>query len=304
MTPRHSNLAGGQPGLTIIELLVVMAILSLLVGLSLSGVQRVRVAATRAQCLNNTRQIALAVHSYAISHQRLPTGYTPAGARDLYHNLGWQARVLPYLDQQPLWDQIEKAFALAPNGDMFSPPHSTVLATVLPIFGCPADSRVRTWQLAYTHKPVALTSYLGVVGTDQSQCNGTLYVDSAVRIGDIADGTSQTLLLGERPPSTDFVFGWWYRGLGQQEDGSADMVLGVREQDLIPAWYTCPRGPYQFGPGRVDNQCDMFHFWSMHPGGGTFAFADGSARLIRYEAASVMPALATRAGRETVSLPD
>jgi prepilin-type processing-associated H-X9-DG protein len=78
------------------------------------------------------------------------------------------------------------------------------------------------------------------------------------------------------------------------------MLLGVRERNVLGTRYPCPPGPYEFGPGRFDNQCDMFHFWSPHPGGANFLFADGSVRLIRYTARDVMPALATRAGGEVV----
>ncbi|HEV2947513.1 MAG TPA: H-X9-DG-CTERM domain-containing protein [Gemmataceae bacterium] len=66
----------------------------------------------------------------------------------------------------------------------------------------------------------------------------------------------------------------------------------------------CPPGPYEFGPGKVDNQCDVFHYWSLHRGGANFLMVDGSVHFIHYSAAPLMPALATRSGREVVSLPD
>src|SRR5207248_1022887 len=169
----------------------------------------------------------------------------------------------------------EEAFRVTPEGLPYSPPHDAILATVVPLFGCPADARVQNTQLAAGKVAVAFTSYLGVVGTNQSRCDGVLYVDSAVRLGDITDGSSQTLLFGERPPSADFAFGWWYRGWAQQRGGSADMVLGGRERNTTGTSYLCAPGPYTFGPGRFDNQCDMFHFWSPHTGGANFAFADG-----------------------------
>jgi prepilin-type processing-associated H-X9-DG protein len=110
------------------------------------------------------------------------------------------------------------------------------------------------------------------------------------------------LLVGERPPSADGLFGWWYGGWGQSKDGSADMVLGVQEKNVyVPG---CPLGPYQFGPGNVKDQCDTFHFWSMHMGGAHFLFADGSLHFLHYDAAPIMPALATRSGGEAVDLPD
>ena len=112
-------------------------------------------------------------------------------------------------------------------------------------------------------------------------------------------------MIGERPPSADERFGWWYAGTGQDRDGSADMILGVREKRGSDfSLRSCPPGPYEFGPGRLDNQCDALHFWSLHPGGAHFAFCDESVRFLTYSADPILPALATRAGGETVAVPD
>ena len=94
--------------------------------------------------------------------------------------------------------------------------------------------------------------------------------------------------------------------MGLNIDGAADMDLGVNEINIGSlATAGCAVGAYEYGPGSVQNQCDLLHFWSLHPGGGAhFLFCDGSVRFITYSAASVMPALATRAGGETVTIPD
>ncbi len=63
-------------------------------------------------------------------------------------------------------------------------------------------------------------------------------------------------------------------------------------------------GPYRFGPGRPDNPCDRYPFWSLHPGGAHFLFADGSVHFLPYSAQPTMVALATRNGDEAVSPPD
>jgi prepilin-type processing-associated H-X9-DG protein len=81
--------------------------------------------------------------------------------------------------------------------------------------------------------------------------------------------------------------------------GSADVVLGVRERNVSQPG-RCPAGPYRFEAGRLTEQCDLFHFWSPHSGGGNFLLADGSVRFLTYPAGAVLPALATRAGGETV----
>jgi prepilin-type processing-associated H-X9-DG protein len=150
---------------------------------------------------------------------------------------------------------------------------------------------------------VALTSYLGVEGLDLFAKDGVLYLDSQIRLANITDGTSNTLLVGERPPSEDKTLGWCYAGGGQQGEGSTDMVLGVREVNIWPFGGDCLGGPYHFVSGRVNEECDVFHFWSMHPGGANFLFADGAVRFLSYSVDPLLPALASRAGRETVDLP-
>jgi prepilin-type processing-associated H-X9-DG protein len=149
----------------------------------------------------------------------------------------------------------------------------------------------------------AFTSYLGVSGLDYSTRDGVLFQDSEVRFAEILDGTSNTLMLGERPPSTDLQFGWWYAGIGQLWTGSGDLILGVREQNLLPILPGSPCGPgaYPFSPGGFKDPCAMFHYWSPHHNGANFALWDGSVRLIRYSANPIIPALASRAGGEVAS---
>ena len=105
-------------------------------------------------------------------------------------------------------------------------------------------------------------------------------------------------------PSADLAFGWWYAGEGQARTGSGDSVLGVQEANAYPRYRQCPSGPYQYGPGSVTNDCDTFHFWSLHIGGAHFLFCDGSVHFLRYSAAPILPALATRADGDIVGAID
>jgi prepilin-type processing-associated H-X9-DG protein/prepilin-type N-terminal cleavage/methylation domain-containing protein len=208
------------------------------------------------------------------------------------------------------------------------------LGTVVLTYSCPADSRTLESQ-SVQDRQVGMTSYLGVSGPDIASWseNAAPFYGRSVRAGpgimtgtnkydflanfpskdvasigtrlsDITDGTSCTLVCGERPPSSTLDFGWWFAGYGQRATGSCDVLLGVEEINLqnsqFPDLNDCPPGPYSFSPGQLTNLCDTFHFWSLHPDGANFAFADGSVRFLAYGSESIMWALSTRAGGEIV----
>jgi prepilin-type N-terminal cleavage/methylation domain-containing protein/prepilin-type processing-associated H-X9-DG protein len=290
-------------GFTLIELLVVIGIIAILMGLLLSAVQKVRSAAARMQCQNVARQLGLALHNYHDTRHSFPPGHRSLKNPDHMRFSGWCLSVLPFLEQQALASQAEAAYKGNPNP--FAPQHSG-LSAVVPAFLCPADSRTSTAQTSLvTKNVVAFTSFLGVAGLDAASTrDGVLYQDSATRFGDITDGTSNTLLLGERPPSADFQFGWWYAGVGQKLTGSAELVLGAREPNLQPitSGSACGPGRYPFTSSTFNDPCGMFHFWSPHSGGANFVLADGSVRFVSYSADPLMPALASRGGGEDAPL--
>lgn len=288
---------------TLIELLVVVAIIGTLIALLLPAVQKTRAAAARISCTNNLKQIGLALHHYHDHNSVLPPGLTLPQKGEPYPRMGWLTRLLPLLEQQPLWELTQTAYA-EQRSYPFTFPHYGIMTPVA-MFRCPADDRLDRPQPTHERLRVALTSYLGVLGTNFQENGGVLYGGSRVRFADITDGMSNTLMAGERPPSPDFWYGWWYAAEGQGKTGSGDTVLGVRELHEASARYAtdCPPGPYRFGPGDRNQQCDLFHFWSLHPGGANFLFADGSVQFLTYDADDILPALATRAGGEVVERP-
>lgn len=292
-----------RPALTLVELLVVIAIIAVLIGLLLPAVQRVRDSANRVACINNLHQIGLALHNYHGAHNCFPPGVKDFTGKEPYPFMSWNTRLVPFLQQEALWKLTLQAYA--ETADFVKNPPHVGFATVMKVYACPADPRTLQVGLARGWYRVALTAYLGVSGSDPFRKDGLLFLNSQVRLADVTDGSSNTLMVGERPPSADLWWGWWYAGAGQSADGDADMVLSVQGRCISPySGPGCPEGPYAFGPGRTDNQCDAFHFWSLHLGGANFLLADGSVHFLPYSAAALMPALATRAGGESVSLPD
>jgi prepilin-type processing-associated H-X9-DG protein len=180
------------------------------------------------------------------------------------------------------------------------PPHAGN-HLVVQVFTCPIDAYANTPQTQPNFLPgyqVSLTSYQGVAGLDFENRNGVLFRNSQIRFADIGDGTSNTLLIGERPPVFNGRwYGIWYRDSGTYFEGTLGVVMGVREKNrMVVTVGSCPPGYYKFSPGRLGDPCDVFHFWSFHSGGANFAFCDGTVRFLGYEKTGIMSALASRNG--------
>ncbi len=292
LTPRSTS--SRRLAFTLIELLVVIAIIAILVGLLLPAVQKVREAAARAKCANNLKQLALALHSYhdANNHLPAPRGTHLAPIYEFTEFRGWMCEILPYIEQ----DNLARNMYTNPWYVGFFPTFGTPVQTYL----CPSDPRN---LLPVTSGNGALTSYLGVTGSDNDvniqfngPTNGIFNVSSpGIQITDITDGTSNTLMLGERPPSTDLNLGWW---------GASDYdnLLSTRQLygDVFGASGCVIPG--LFSPGKVNGPCngDDNHFWSFHTGGANWVFGDGSVRFLPYSASAVTIPLASRNGGEVV----
>jgi len=285
-------------GFSLLELILVIGITGVLFGLMLVAVQKVRATAARAACAGRLRQIGLALHQYHLTYDALPPGvvHPPTPFRpppkSPYPLLNWQGRILPFIEQTGLWSQVVQAYKDDPMLELV--PAASLVR--IPIYLCPVDPLLTK---ASPNAPVpGLTSYPGVSGTSTYRRDGLLYTDSSVRFAEITDGTSFTLMVGERPIRPNLQYGRWFGGWGHWS--FADGFLGVQETKLPPS-SGCLSPPYPYVADNVENACAAYHFWSFHPGGANFLFADGSVHFAPYNAGQFLPALATRAGAEAVT---
>jgi prepilin-type N-terminal cleavage/methylation domain-containing protein/prepilin-type processing-associated H-X9-DG protein len=303
VTRTHPLLWAERFGVSLIEILVVIAILGLLFGLTVSAVQRVRDAAARSACQSNLRQLAMAVHMYAESKATLPKGCDYpflASPHQLVQQCGisWQTSILPFLEQGPTWQATWNAHRDDPSGN--SAAHDAISERWFPVLMCPSDGRRTGGREGIPRW--GLTSYRGVAGTREVAQDGCFHQNYSVRFANITDGTSNTLLIGERPPGPQGVYGSWYASWGTSLCSSAQLLAVGRDAWLPSDTRNCPPATTVYREGLIENICDVNHFWSPHSCGANFAFADGSVRFLSYSVDPMMPALATRAGGEVVSL--
>jgi prepilin-type N-terminal cleavage/methylation domain-containing protein/prepilin-type processing-associated H-X9-DG protein len=325
---------------TLIELLVVIAIIAVLVGLLLPAVQKVRAAAARAKCANNLKQIALAAHNYESAHSTFPPGFQRNGSSG--RNSTVFVELLPFIEMQNLyqiWDFSSPGANQMPNA-------SALAATVISIYVCPVDiipqNPIQMGPTIFS----AITSYGGNGGTatmlyNQATADGVFCMtgtfsqphpnQSPTKIADILDGTSNTLLFGERyhqdgnwdtwlnapfmPAPVPFMIpietlGVWATSspYGMQDVllcGSYSINYGQ------PTWYsppppTIPPTPPppvpwpSFVPYYIAR---VSAYGSGHTGGANFALADGSVHFIAQTISlQMLEGLSTRAGSEQVSV--
>jgi prepilin-type N-terminal cleavage/methylation domain-containing protein len=296
-------------GFTLVELLVVIAVIGILIALLLPAVQAAREAARRSQCTNRLKQIGLGLHMYHDTHKTLPPGwmaFDPGTGRAHWFGepgWGWAARILPFMEQTAAYDHLVHLDLPITHGA-----NDEARLLPIPIFRCPSDVGERTFLLegggpylgtggGFSPVELATGNYLGMFGTgdfhdlcdpaspEYNGCDGagTLILHRGFRFADVADGLSQTLIVGER--SSKWAPSTW---LGVVT-GGAHAPARICAVALFP-------------PNSEEEEEHYTHnFSSFHPAGTNFLRADGSALLIAETIeTSVYHALATRRGGEVV----
>jgi prepilin-type N-terminal cleavage/methylation domain-containing protein/prepilin-type processing-associated H-X9-DG protein len=228
-------------GFTLIELLVVIAILVVLIGLLLPAVQKVREAAARTSCTDNLHQLGLAMHSYHDANHAFPPAFVHPS---LY---GWSTWLLPYLEQTNLFNAIN------PYKSSLSINSNTTLK--LAVFTCPSDP---TGAINNNFSGYAKSNYV----VSEQVSDG----DSAIPISAITDGTSNTIMIGERDMLKQIGAMWAGRG-----SSTNPALSGV---ETVIGRPTCTINT-PFAGGR-DTGCTRYAWSSYHAGGANFAFCDGS----------------------------
>jgi prepilin-type N-terminal cleavage/methylation domain-containing protein/prepilin-type processing-associated H-X9-DG protein len=314
-----------KPGFTLIEILVVIGIIAVLIALLIPAVQNVRAAAARVQCAQNMKQIGVALHGYHAVYGHFPKAYPrrrggdsndPAGWDLDAPSYGWMYYILPFIEQEALYEQ-GRGVSL---GQLWDHDPDTIaivgrtMATVVPGFLCPSDPRdfaggIRgaDFWITPTDGSCGMTSYLGMRAMDIWETSTGLGVFGIlpegalnIKIDQITDGTSNTLMVGERPPGADRAYGWWADWDGESLLLAIGIPLPYPNSKSDGSGTNCPRQAY-FSPGDLINYCHGNHYWSFHPGGGNWLMCDGSVHFMAYAAGTtVIPAMATIAGGEEI----
>lgn len=292
---------------TLIELLVVIGIIGVLVGLLLPAVQQAREAARRSQCQNHLKQIGLAMHNYHAALNTFPPGYVSrfdVAGNDTGTGWGWGSFILPQLEESALFEQINFNVGIE---------HALNNATRLKrvsTFLCPSDPSPDVLQTAKRDLAtgtfvsniceIAPANYVGMFGTFEPGVggDGLFFRNQPVKMRDILDGSSTTLMVGERSYSlgeatwtgavTSAVIvpdGGDGVGTGPPESASS-LILGHSGDGYSPG----------------ERRSHVNQFYSHHTGGVHFLFSDGHVSFLTSSLDyRLYQSLTTRAGHETVA---
>ena len=233
--------------LTLLDLLAALAVLAILAGLFLPAVQLVRAAAARTTSLNNLKQIALAVHNYESTYAVMPPGNDAA-------NFSAFAKLLPYVEQEALFRIVDF------TAPMDAKANDRARASRIKVFLSPRD------PVLTVREDAGATNYLFCAGSnpDLNNNNGPFFQNSKQGLARIPDGSSNTILIGERD-SIKNIGAVWVRSSVTSASFEGRPGRGVNIPNPNPS---------------STGDCTRLGWNSQHTGGTQFAFADGSVQYI------------------------
>jgi prepilin-type N-terminal cleavage/methylation domain-containing protein/prepilin-type processing-associated H-X9-DG protein len=354
---RHFSVASRKPAFTLVELLVVIAIIGVLVALLLPAIQAAREASRRMSCQNQLKNIALACLNYESSKRTLPpSSLNPVTQQ--YSGLGWPVHILPYIEQSTVnQGAIDKYLA---KDDAYDSAMDELNKLIMPIYVCPSDPDLLLQIEKFGNADRRAMSYAGVAGSYYSrtgQCpstrsehyciaksvtdlfgpnnhDGLMIQGWPVKLKEVSDGLSNTLMIGERTYQIRawMIGAYWMdpaipaftptaRGQSRtaRPDGPQPSTAHFASKNLTAA-YALNHDPYQGAYQGHDNamgdrpeipastprviSVNDLPFGSRHPGGVNFARGDGSVNLLQDLLDSrIYLALGSRNGAETESAP-
>ncbi|HTN03271.1 MAG TPA: DUF1559 domain-containing protein [Planctomycetaceae bacterium] len=308
-------------GFTLIELLVVIAIIAILIALLLPAVQQAREAARRTQCKNSLKQIGLALHNYHDTFQAIPSGsivlLNAAGTTYYGHGWTWHASILPYLDQAPMYNEIQGPNSNgmgAEGGGVNDAKQALVGKAALSVFWCPSQPDVTQGVQKNGYAPSNYNGNMGtLIGYSGDNCyggsvtnaagmrapggcmnaNGMFFISSNVRFRDVTDGLSNTIAVSEVIDSggdaanlggggSDRKHGFSNGADNNPPEEMSEYLIAAESNDPINAYTEEAAG-------------------SHHVGGAHFLLSDGSVRFLSENIhMPTYQALSTRAGGETI----
>lgn len=332
-------------GFTLVELLVVIAIIGILVGLLLPAVQAAREAARRMQCSNNVKQIGLAMHNYESAQRTFPMAWwldIPGGTNIAAANGNvWGFSILPYIEQTNLYNQFDQRYPAMNELGPIALANVEVTKQPLNFFKCPSSpyglEDIYTGDATSAGLPVtwncAPSDYIATTGVRGALANvayagnpggnrgGALHVSGiyggpgSSKIGAMTDGTSNTVLVGERTGGPEIYIGTTAAsslsalltevnggGWGDILNGENWLSGALHARQFDPT--ANPALYLQEGPCGINcNNIRGRSFHSFHTGGATFGLADGSVQYLSENIdPSIIAALITRSKGETVTL--
>lgn len=291
-------------GFTLVELLVVIAIIGTLVGLLLPAVQSARESARRTACSSNLRQLGIGLLAHESARKRFPAGYVSEATRtpqdpetlDRPPGTGWGLLIAAYIEEAQLADRYRADLGIA------DPANAAIVSATVPFFRCPSDSGPRDAFPVRTPSGsphpsgarLGRSSYVGNAGHAEPWgrplaswagiANGPLYRNSWLRAGQVTDGTSKTVFLGEHLSRlSEKAWAGMIPGGSSQPTPEFAASRGS-EPDAAATLLLVHSGPAEGEPGVIhppnDEHAHVCQMYADHPHGCNVMFGDGGTRFI------------------------